>query len=143
VENVAQSFEWIPHGDASARKRARAHVTRGFRREKAVQAKREKEEQARRDSSSQSSSGPPQEDVWEAPSSSRTTPITPPNATLFQPYETVGDAGGEPVVDLDQGLLLQRTLGTGQTDPFSILPMQLGPGTHALLDHCKSDPKHH
>ncbi|KAH8593599.1 hypothetical protein B0O99DRAFT_688435 [Bisporella sp. PMI_857] len=32
------AFEWITHGDASACKRTRAHVTRGFRREKAEKA---------------------------------------------------------------------------------------------------------
>jgi hypothetical protein len=136
-KNVGQSFEWIPHGDASARKRARAHVTRGFRREKAAQAKKEKEERERRDSSSQSSSSPPQEDLWEAPTSSQTTPLTPPDATLFQPYETT--AGNIPV-DLHQGLALQRNLGSGRTDPFSTLPLELGPATHALLDHCESCP---
>lgn len=140
-EKVTQSFEWIPHGDASARKRARAHVTRGFRREKAAQAKKEKNEKERRDSSSQSSSSPPQDDVFENPGSSRTTSINPPDATLFQPYEqTVEGAGGDPVGATDQGLVLQHALGSERTDPFLILPVQLGPGTHALLDHCKSGP---
>jgi hypothetical protein len=139
VEKVAHSFEWIPHGDASARKRARAHVTRGFRREKAAQAKKEKEYRERRESSS--SASPPQDDVSEDSSSSRVNSITPPDTTLFQPYvHTVEDTGGEPVETLDQGLVLQRTLGSGRTDPFSTLPVQLGAETHALLDHCKSSP---
>ena len=137
VENWAQSFEWIQHGDAGARKRARAHVTRGFRREKAAaQAKKEQEEKVRRNGSSQSSSSPPQDDVLKVPGSSRTTPITPPHTTLFQPYEpTMQGVGGEPVDALNQWLLLQRTPGTGRTDPFSTLSVQVAPGTHALLDH--------
>ena len=144
-ENVGQSFEWIPHGDANARKRARAHVTRGFRREKAAQAKKEREERERRDSSSQSSSSPPQDDIWEGPSSSQTTtqtttppPLTPPDTTLFQPYEKAAES--VPVVDLHHGLALQRNLGSGRTDPFSTLPVELGPASHALLDHCESCP---
>lgn len=137
-ENVGQSFEWIPHGDANARKRARAHVTRGFRREKAAQAKKEREERGRQDSSSQSSSSPPQDDIRESPSSSQTTPLTPPDRTLFQPYEKTAES--VPVVDLHQGLAQQRSLGSGRTDPFSTLPVELGPATHALLDHCESCP---
>ena len=143
VKKSPQSFEWIPHGDASARKRARAHVTRGFRREKAAQAKKEQEDRARRDSSSQSSSSPPQDDVFEYPSSSRTTAICLPDRTLSQPYGTAlegaDDDEGAPLAQ-DQELVLQRTLGTGRTDPFSTLPVQLGPDTHALLDHCESSP---
>ena len=137
--NVGQSFEWIPHGDVNARKRARAHVTRGFRREKAAQAKKEREERERRDSSSQSSSSPPQDDTWEdGPSSSQTTPLATPDTTLFQPQDNTVES--LPVVDLRQGFALQRNLGSGRTDPFSTLPVELGPATHALLDHCESCP---
>jgi hypothetical protein len=38
-----QNFEWIQYGDVSARRRARAHITRGFRRQKATQSQKQKE----------------------------------------------------------------------------------------------------
>lgn len=73
---------------------------------------------------------------------SRDTPITRPDAALFQPYEDTSDSsGGGPVEAADPVLVLQQSLGSGRTDPFSTLPVELGSGTHALLDHCKFGPR--
>lgn len=121
----AQAFEWIQHGDASARRRARAHITRGFRRQKAAEAKKasEKEEIAKEN-------GKPEE----------TRPGTGPQDGLdaelesvilegstIQPYEAAGYA--------NQEVVLHPTLGSGRGDPFGSLPVDLGPGAHSLLDH--------
>lgn len=34
-------------------------------------------------------------------------------------------------------LELSRTISSGFKDPFACMPINLGPGTHALLDHCR------
>lgn len=128
----AQSFEWIQHGDASARKRARAHITRGFRRQKAADAKENKEKEKARGKGSGSGSGNER--------SQGTQPNNPLDTesesnvldrSSIQPYEAVGHLGQE--------LALHPTLGSGRGDPFSSLPVDLRPGANALLDHCTYD----
>jgi hypothetical protein len=130
--NTAQSFEWIQHGDASARKRARAHVTRGFRREKAALAKANA---TRRDSDDSSEGGSPRKDSTDSNAASvGAVEIIPIPTTGYQPGERADSWSSEeaspPVLDLSP------TLGSGRGDPFACMPIDLGPGTHALLDHC-------
>lgn len=123
----AQGFEWIAHGDASARRRARAHVTRGFRRAKAAQAQSEKAEDnvVRKKAKKPKGGSPPD-------SSSSSSSSTSPAATTPLYIEEVS---ATPTV-----LTLVKSLGSGRTDPFSSLPVNMSPDTHALLDHCKSIP---
>lgn len=118
----SQAFEWIQHGDASARKRARAHVTRGFRRQKAAEAKEKK----RKDSSDDSSEGgsPPEDRIAKIFTDTHIT------ESLDRPG-TSSEEGSPPILELGP------TLGSGRADPFGSMPIELGPGTHALLDHCK------
>jgi hypothetical protein len=122
VKPPSQAFEWIQHGDASARKRARAHVTRGFRRQKAAEAKEKK----RKDSSDESSEGgsPPEDRIAKISTDTR---ITEP----WDRQDSSSEDGSPRILDLGP------TLGSGRVDPFASMPIELGPGTHALLDHCK------
>jgi hypothetical protein len=52
------------------------------------------------------------------------------NVSTVQPYddETQGY--------VSQELALRPTLGSGRGDPFACIPINHGPETHALLDHC-------
>lgn len=125
-----QAFEWIPHGDSTARRRARAHISRGFRRRKALEA------QAQEGS----------KDIGESTSSS--SPETQPDQeqTIANSGEVVPANQFEDVVDdrssaqkLIEELFLRRTLGMGgrSDDPFNCFPMKLSPHNQAVLDHCK------
>ncbi|CZR54674.1 uncharacterized protein PAC_04558 [Phialocephala subalpina] len=118
----AQGFEWIAHGDASARRRARAHVTRGFRRAKAAQAQSEKAEDnvVRKKAKKPKGGSPPD-------SSSSSSSSTSPAATTPLYIEEVS---ATPTAST-----LVKSLGSGRTDPFSSLPVNMSPDTHALLDH--------
>lgn len=123
-----KEFEWIPHGDSSARKRARAHVTRGFRRAKAIEAQAKK--------------GGPKSDS-ESPRS-RSSSVEEENPLVIlkgqakpEPQDKVDtSASAKEVID---GLILQRTLGSGRADPFATYPVKLTSESQALLDHCKLD----
>lgn len=117
----AQGFEWIAHGDASARRRARAHVTRGFRRAKAAQVQSEKaEDNVVRKKKKKPKGG-------SSPESESSSSSTSPTATTLLYSEEV-DA-------TPTALAMVKGLGTGRTDPFSTLPVNMSPDTHALLDH--------
>lgn len=134
----SQNFEWIQHGDASARKRARAHVTRGFRREKAALAKANASANGkRRDSDDSSEGGSPRKDSNASSSSIDTiaevTTVSHINKSWERSDSYSSEDGSPPILDLSP------TLGTGRTDPFGCMPIDLGPSTHALLDHCKSN----
>jgi hypothetical protein len=125
-----QDFEWIPHGDVSARKRARAHVTRGFRRAKAVEAQNAEK--------LKSISEPPRS---RSSSLEEEKPITIlAHRTLIEPQiEPVTSTTAKKVIE---ELVLQRTLGSGRADPFATYPVKLTPKTHELLDHCKQNNMH-
>lgn len=119
-----QGFEWIAHGDVSARRRARAHVTRGFRRAKAAQAQLEKgvEVVVQKKAKSSKCGSPPDS----RSGSSTTSPVASPPIYIEEVTSTT---------------LVGTGMGSGRTDPFSSLPVTMSPDTHALLDHCKSIPK--
>lgn len=117
LDVIAQSFEWIPHGDATARKRARAHVTRGFRREKAEKAKGLKTPITERTTVQRQAS-------W------RTNVRQPIHAG------TAELAVEAPREDIEENK--PSVLGSWRSDPFGSMPIELAPGTHALLDHCAS-----
>ncbi|KAH7360977.1 hypothetical protein BKA65DRAFT_196244 [Rhexocercosporidium sp. MPI-PUGE-AT-0058] len=116
-----QGFEWIPHGDASARKRARAHVTRGFRRQKAAQAQLLKSGSECGKASKRDSSVGSQE-------SAIATVVKGIRAS--QPRE--GSDVDDSAKTLLQGIVLQKTLGP---DPFAAFPVRLSPDKQELLDH--------
>ncbi len=124
----AQGFEWIAHGDASARRRARAHVTRGFRRAKAAQAQLEKGEDVVPKKGKKTKGGSPPESE-SGSSGSPGSSTTSPAATTPLYMEEVGGT---------TSALTVQSLGSGRKDPFSSLPVNMGPDTHALLDHCES-----
>lgn len=125
----AQAFEWIQHGDASARRRARAHITRGFRRQKAAEAKKASEKEKEKGKTKEkgkereSSHGAGTHDGLDAELESIVS-----EGSVIQPYEAAGYAS--------QDVMLHPTLGSGRGDPFGTLPVDLGPGAHSLLDHC-------
>lgn len=118
-----QTFEWIPHGDSSARKRARAHVTRGFRRQKAAQA------QLLAVSSGSESSNTPKRGFSVSSHDSKAIVKSVPTG---QPCE--GDDVNEFSKTLEKAIDLHKTVGP---DPFSAFPVKLNPEKQELLDHCK------
>jgi hypothetical protein len=137
---ATQTFEWIPHGDKSARKRARAHVTRGFRREKAALAKLESSkandrlnpypEDSRAGSSSKGqSNSPPEESDGLVEHDTSTSTLPDPSLACDSPRTSHDDN--------NDGIILQHTLSSARTDPFSALPLEVSSNAHALLDHCK------
>jgi hypothetical protein len=116
---AAQAFEWIPHGDASARRRARAHISRGFRRQKAAQALKDSETVKEKENTNARSNV----------RRDSTLESTVVNVSTVQPCdETQGW--------VSQELALQPTLGSGRGDPFACIRITLGPEKQALLDHC-------
>ncbi|KUJ12894.1 uncharacterized protein LY89DRAFT_737794 [Mollisia scopiformis] len=119
----AQGFEWIAHGDASARRRARAHVTRGFRRAKAAQAQLEKGGDVVRKKGKKSKSISPPE------SESGSSTSSPAESTPIYNEEVQVAPSAVVVQNLGAGL------GSGRTDPFSSLPVNMSPDAYALLDH--------
>ena len=122
-----QTFEWIQHGDASARRRARAHVTRGFRRHIVAEGQKpaEKEKGNRKEHESSKKDIKPNKGLDSDLDSSIL------EISSIQPYEIADRSYRE--------LSLHPTLGSGHTDPFACLPIGSAPGVHALLDHCTYD----
>ena len=116
----AQDFEWIAHGDATARRRARAHVTRGFRRQKAAQAEQDKPKGKSKS----------QEIIERRKSEGARVVI----ASKDQPYDEAERSNAS------LSLALQPSLGQRSADAYPALPIDLSPATHALLDHCKLLP---
>lgn len=128
----AQAFEWIQHGDASARRRARAHITRGFRRQKAAEAKKNLEKGKQSESQEEKRGG----------GASKITPAVDELDAAFEDNEPWSAEPYEGARHSSQELALHPTLGSGRRDPFTSLPVDLGPGAHALLDHCKCASHH-
>lgn len=130
-------FEWIQHGDATARKRARAHVTRGFRREKAANVK----SKPKKSESEETSEGDSPRKNMNSFSLNLSTNTTYGELLLDQPIDNEKPRNYSEAAFSDEGrppiLELSRTIGAGLADPFACMPIQLGPGTHALLDHCR------
>jgi hypothetical protein len=120
-----QKFEWIQYGDASARRRARAHITRGFRRQKATQSQKQKENN---------------EAEKEGNSARHNAPLVQQRrVTRYVETSQPHDQGSSSAsaTHLVQRPLLRRTLGSGRGDPFDAFPVTLSPQGQALLDHCK------
>ncbi|KAE9369852.1 hypothetical protein N431DRAFT_485662 [Stipitochalara longipes BDJ] len=114
-DTSTQSFEWIAHGDATARRRARAHVSREIRKHKGAKPQlqdecddiRQRERHTGHNAKSKSGNV------------SATTAVASPSTAKY------------PV----QRLMLHKALGLRQSDPFSSFPIKLTPDAHALLDH--------
>jgi hypothetical protein len=130
-------FEWVQHGDASARRRARAHVTRGLRRQKADAA------QLAKAKTEASKSKIPSLEEERSGGDVVVTVSNPPRAAseaadevlvAAQPYNEAGPK----VTILDFALV--RTIGLGKTDPFASLPLRLDATGHAVLEHCEPLP---
>jgi hypothetical protein len=124
------SFEWVPHGDPGARRRARAHVTRNFRRQKALEA-----------ASHQSG-----EKFGHKSHISKEESLSEQGFAIFDRQWITSETHPDDETDIKSSaqtvieeLVLQRTLGTGgRADPFQCFPIKLSPNNQALLDHCKS-----
>lgn len=134
-KSVAKPFEWVQYGDPAARKRARAHVTRGYRRQQAEAAQAAKL-QAGYKSKSPSASPIPQS----SPISTRDT--SPPEeaneetaVVLHSQSQTWEDNAGRRRLSFNP--FIQRAIEGGNTDPFSALPIKLNMADHAVLTHCK------
>ncbi|KAL2074871.1 hypothetical protein VTL71DRAFT_8650 [Oculimacula yallundae] len=121
LTHESQGFEWIPHDDASARKRARAHVTRCFRR-KAIQAQQVLKGGSETAKTRKRGSGT---------GSKKDAITTVVKGVEAQPRE--GIVFDNVVANfLHQGMILQKTLGP---DPFAAFPVKLCPREQELLDH--------
>jgi hypothetical protein len=125
-----QAFEWIPHGDSTARRRARAHISRGFRRRKALEA--QAQEESKDIGGSTSSSSPDTQPDQEETAANRTE-VVPANR-----FQNVVDTRPS-AQKLIEELFLRRTLGFGgrSDDPFQCFPLKLSSHDQAVLDHCK------
>lgn len=128
-----QSFEWIPvQGDPTARRRARAHISRGFRRKKAQEEAQAKH--VNKDNASTASSSSRRSRSEKDQSSATSAGDSPPN------YE----ADVRSAQTVIENLILKRTLGTGGgsrgDDPFQCFPVKLSRRDQAILDHCELSP---
>jgi len=123
-----QNFEWIPHDDAGARKRARAHVTRVFRRQKVTEAQLQKKKKG-------NNRGSANDTIKLQTSDQNVVSNSAKPALETEHYEGVNDVthANEMIVKP----VLQRTIGSVKRDPFASLPVQLSPDSRALLDHCE------
>lgn len=117
---ATQSFEWVVHGDETARRRVRAHITRNFRQRKAQKAQLTRVKSGSVTPSTQS-------DEKHDEASDEVPELMP---HLFSSDDTASESP-------EQGLALLRTPVSGLTDPFKSMPVQLDADTHALLDHCQ------
>ena len=133
-QQKAQGFEWILHNDANARRRARAHVTRGFRRQKAAQA------QLLSSGSSSESPKTQKEDSCDNIEGVACHPVIKGvQAAQARDGEDVDAYGSVTAKAFRQELVLQKIT---RPDPFSAFPVKLSREKQELLDHCKSTPKH-
>jgi len=125
-----QAFEWISHGDSTARRRARAHISRGFRRRKALEAQTQEE---RKDVGDSTSSSSPETQPDQEQTTAKAGQVVP--AAKFG--DVVDDRSS--AQKLFEELSLRRTLGMGgrSDDPFNCFPVKLSPHNQAILDHCK------
>lgn len=126
----SQPFEWIPvQGDPTARRRARAHISRGFRRRKAQEEAQA--QQVSKEIAGSTSSSSPGSQSEKAQSPATSAEGSPPNNEVdVRPAQTV-----------IEHLILKRTLGSGGgsrgDDPFQCFPVKLSRRDQAILDHCK------
>ena len=128
----SQSFEWIPvQGDPTARRRARAHISRGIRRRKALETPQAKPQDGSRKNEGSTSSSSPGTRSEKGQSSVTSAEDSPP-------HHEVDARSAQKVIE---NLILKRTLGTGGgsrgDDPFQCFPVKLSRQDQAILDHCK------
>lgn len=131
-----ETFEWVQHGDASARRRARAHVTRGFRRQKAEAAELAKLKGtgvvAVRKPANPLPVKAKTEEVLEQKIS---TLVLRKNGEAKSGSPFSQDVvGAKPTM---QDFILVKQIGPGKTDPFDSLPVKLDSNGHAILEHCE------
>jgi hypothetical protein len=116
-------------GDPTARRRARAHISRGLRR-KQVPERAQEPEGKQKDEGSTSSSSPG--------TRSEKGQFSATSAEGSPPHHEVDVRSAQTVIE---NLILRRTLGTGGgsrgDDPFQCFPVKLSHRDQALLDHCK------
>jgi hypothetical protein len=127
---VSPAFEWIPvQGDPTARRRARAHISRGIRRRKAQEEAQA--QQVHDDNAGSTSSSSPGSQPEKVQSSATSAEGSPAN-------HEVDVRSAQTVIE---NLILKRTLGTGGgsrgDDPFQCFPVKLTRRDQAILDHCK------
>ncbi|KAK6585680.1 hypothetical protein PZA11_002407 [Diplocarpon coronariae] len=118
-----QGFEWIPHGDSTARKRARAHVTRGFRRQKAAEALLSGGKQTSKTTKRASNIG----------SQESTTTSLVDVATPHPREETKVDMISGQISTRGSPIVLPRSMS--HTFPFAEFPVKLSPEKQRLLYH--------
>lgn len=126
------AYEWVAHGDVSARKRARAHVTKGVRRQKAEAAQSVKTKSASAYDKSQSSS----------PEAIHTENVVDSLSSQLEQQQIVNTVipVTEDVQDVGltmQDFVLVKSVGMGKTDPFKSLPITLDANEHTILEHCE------
>ena len=132
---VAKPFEWVQYGDPGARKRARAHVTRGYRRQQAEAAQLAKLQAGSKPKSH--SVGPTQQSspisAWEETpvekANEKTAIVLHSQRHHSWPYDTSRQHSFSP--------FLQHASQSGNTDPFGALPIKLDASGHAIVAHCK------
>ncbi|KAE9378982.1 hypothetical protein N431DRAFT_326830 [Stipitochalara longipes BDJ] len=122
-----QSFEWIPvQGDPTARRRARAHISRGIRREKALREAQAQGENKENEGSSSSSPGTRSEKGQSSATSAEGSP----------PHQEIDVKSAQKVIE---NQILRRSLGIGGgscgDDPFQCFPVKLSLRDQAILDH--------
>ena len=131
---VAKPFEWVQYGDPAARKRARAHVTRGYRRQQAEAA-----QQAKLQAGCKSKSPSASPITQSSPISTRED--TPPEehtedtAVVLHSQSQAWDHDARQR-QLPFNPFIQRAIQSGNTDPFNALPIRLNLADHAVLTHC-------
>ena len=127
-----QSFEWIPvQGDPTARRRARAHISRGLRRRKALEVLHAQPQEGIRKNEGSTSSSSPGTKSEKGQSSATSVESSPP-------HHEVDIRSAQTAIE---NLILKRTLGTGVRsrgdDPFQCFPVKLSRRDQAILDHYK------
>lgn len=129
-QQKSQGFEWILHNDANARRRARAHVTRGFRRQKAAQA------QVLSSGSRSESLRTPKRDSSDNLQGVACQPVIKNQAARAREAKDFDTYGSVTARSLHQELVLRKTTNP---DPFASFPVKLSQDKQELLDHCKPD----
>jgi len=136
-----ETFLWVAQGDASARRKARAHVTRGFRRQKAEAEAAKlaaKEKVAAEIPPTDSSHDPSKaEDIVQNSKEYEDTASAQRDVVRVnsEPLSSRFVKGAKRTTQ--DYFILANTLGAGKKDPFDSLPVKLDAGGHAILEHCE------
>ena len=139
--SAPETFEWVQHGDASARKRARAHVTRGFRRQKAEAALLAKNKTTAINKSASSSPDTVEDDEVVEENNSPSTQkkfVKSKDGSKKGSPSSQNNGHIEHAKPTMQDFILVKTIGPGlKVDPFNSLPVKLDANGHAILEHCE------